>query len=61
MDAPAIRLDESFLRESLTLFHGFKQSVHWDSRMRARKTASFGVSYDYSQMAFPEQPMPPEI
>lgn len=54
MDAPAIRLDESFFGESLTLFHGLKQSVDWDSRMRARKTASFGVSYDYSQMAYPE-------
>ena len=58
MDAPAIHFEELFLDESLQLFHLLKRSVDWDTRMKARKTASFGVSYNYSQIAYPESPMP---
>ena len=30
----------------------------WDGRMRARKTASFGLPYDYSGMTYPPAPWP---
>ncbi|MDQ1817092.1 alpha-ketoglutarate-dependent dioxygenase AlkB [Massilia sp. CCM 9210] len=33
-------------------------TVTWDERMKARKTASFGASYNYSQIAYAESPMP---
>jgi alkylated DNA repair dioxygenase AlkB len=41
----------------LSLFQQLVQTVNWDERMRARKTASYGVSYDYSQMTYPARPM----
>ena len=61
MNAPALRLEERFLSESQQLFQTLKQSVAWDKRMKARKTASFGVFYDYSQITYPESPMPVEL
>jgi alkylated DNA repair dioxygenase AlkB len=35
--------------------------VTWDERMRARKTASFGVPYNYSGQHYDAVPMPPPI
>ena len=55
---PAITHIASFVREAEELFDHLACSVAWDERMRARKTASFGVSYDYSQISYPEAPMP---
>jgi alkylated DNA repair dioxygenase AlkB len=43
------------------LFLHLRDNVIGDERMRARKTASFGVSYDYSQITYPEAPMPLEL
>lgn len=40
------------------LFDLLKESIIWDTRMVMRKTASYGVAYNYSQMSFPYQPMP---
>lgn len=40
------------------LFDRLMSEVQWDERIRSRKTASFGVSYDYSGMAYPETAMP---
>lgn len=34
------------------------KDVAWDDRMKARKTASFGVSYDYSGITYPQTDMP---
>ncbi|ALV04768.1 2-oxoglutarate-Fe(II)-dependent oxygenase superfamily protein [Roseateles depolymerans] len=61
MNSPTIRFEEQFLDGSQALFQKLKQSVTWDVRMKARKTASFGVSYDYSQITYPESPMPAEL
>lgn len=36
-------------------------AIEWDERMRARKTASFGVAYDYSQISYEPVPMPREL
>lgn len=60
-DAPAIHVDERFLAEPQRLFETLKHTVAWDVRMRARKTASFGVSYDYSQISYPETEMPTDL
>lgn len=35
--------------------------VNWDERMSARKTASFGKAYNYSQIAYPFQEFLPEL
>lgn len=58
---PQIRLEHAFWREHAALFRELVDSVVWDERMKARKTASFGVSYDYSQIAYPETEMHPSM
>ena len=35
--------------------------VAWDERMRARKTASFGVPFNYSGITYPYQPIPTRL
>lgn len=61
MNTPAIQLIEEFLIVPDDLFQELKHSVVWDERMKARKTASFGVTYDYSQISYPEIPMPAKL
>lgn len=39
------------------LFVDLETTVVWDERMKARKTASFGVPYNYSQITYPESAM----
>jgi alkylated DNA repair dioxygenase AlkB len=36
-------------------------TVTWDERMRARRTASFGVPYNYSGQQYDATPVPPRI
>ncbi|WP_370663982.1 alpha-ketoglutarate-dependent dioxygenase AlkB [Massilia rubra] len=55
---PPIRLSPGFIADPDALFAALKTGVAWDERMKARKTASFGVSYDYAQIAYEEVPMP---
>jgi alkylated DNA repair dioxygenase AlkB len=43
------------------LFSTLRDNVLWDERMHARKTASFGVAYNYSQMSYPFQAFTPEL
>lgn len=57
MDRPPVHFNPSFFPQPQQLFEHLRASVTWDSRMRARKTASFGVSYDYSQISYATQPM----
>jgi len=52
---------ENFLDNPDSLFEYLKNNVNWDERMMARKTASFGVAYNYSQMNYPFQEMPKEL
>lgn len=37
------------------------REVPWDERIKARKTASFGVPYDYAGLSYAEAPFPPEL
>lgn len=55
---PDVTVVPGFLNEPARLFTALVQSVTWDERLRARKSASFGVSYDYSGMTYPEVEMP---
>jgi len=52
---------ENFIDDSSYLFELLKTNVIWDERMAARKTASFGKAYDYSQIHYPYQEFLPEI
>lgn len=61
MNGPPVNFAPKFLNRSHELFQLLKHSVIWDERMKARKTASFGVSYDYSQINYPESPMPIQL
>ncbi|MFC3150056.1 alpha-ketoglutarate-dependent dioxygenase AlkB family protein [Litoribrevibacter euphylliae] len=55
---PNLIIIENFVKESDSLFLNLKESVNWDERMKARKTASFGVAYDYSGITYPNEDMP---
>ncbi len=55
---PKLLLQPDFIEAAKDLFAMLKASVVWDERMRARKTASFGVAYQYSQITYEEAPMP---
>lgn len=61
MPPPPVRLETDVLPDPEGLFDLLVQTVDWDERMRARKTASFGVSYNYSQMSYDARPMLPEL
>jgi alkylated DNA repair dioxygenase AlkB len=61
MNKPHIHLNPDFIESPDTLFTWLKASVTWDERMKARKTASFGVTYNYSQISYEPVPMPPEL
>jgi alkylated DNA repair dioxygenase AlkB len=61
MEKPPIYQREKFLENPNILFVSLRDNVVWDERMKARKTASFGVSYDYSQIAYPETEMHPSL
>lgn len=58
---PPILLKEGYVADPRQLFEHLMASVRWDERMRARKTASFGVPYNYSQMSYPAAEMPDEL
>lgn len=49
---PNLMLVENFVENPDQLFDDLVTSVVWDERMKARKTASFGVSYDYSGISY---------
>ncbi len=57
-DKPNIILEPNFFPQHTALFEELAQVVTWDESMRARKTASFGKPYDYSQMAYESEELP---
>jgi alkylated DNA repair dioxygenase AlkB len=52
---------EAFVDEPEILYIFLKSSVNWDERMIARKTASFGKAYNYSQIEYPFQAFLPQL
>ena len=55
--APVVRIVEDFLPEHAALFEFFRKSIRWEESMAVRKTASFGVPYNYAQLRYPAVPM----
>lgn len=58
---PGIIYIQSFISSPAQLYELLIASVKWDERMTARKTASFGKAYNYSQMDYPFQAFLPEL
>lgn len=58
LDSGSVRLRTAFLCESLALHEHLATSVVWDTRIRARKSASFGLPYNYSGLEWPAAPFP---
>ena len=56
-----IKFIEYFIENSQNLLEVLVHKIDWDERMKARKTASFGVAYNYSQIEYPNQKFIPEI
>lgn len=52
---------ENFIDNPTELFNILTTNVKWDERMTARKTASFGKAYNYSQIDYPYQDFLPEL
>jgi len=51
-------LIDGYLPNSSNLFEWLEKNIEWDDRMKSRKTASFGVSYDYSEISYFNTGMP---
>lgn len=49
---------KNFLSTPEKVFQYLNKEINWDQRMRSRKTASFGVAYNYSQIEYPKLPIP---
>ncbi|MFP2923993.1 alpha-ketoglutarate-dependent dioxygenase AlkB family protein [Pyxidicoccus sp. 3LG] len=61
LDIEGVELVETFTPEPSQLLERLRRDIDWDTRMRARLTASFGAPYDYSGITYPPVPMPPDI
>lgn len=57
IEPPPIDLRKDFWTDHEALFNELRSAVVWDERLKARMTASFGLSYDYSQMKYPDTEM----
>jgi alkylated DNA repair dioxygenase AlkB len=61
LQEPAINIIDEFLPNHAELFTYLASSVQWDDSMAARRTASFGKPYNYSQISYPDVPMLPGL
>lgn len=61
LDSGALRLRPGFLPHHVGLYATLVESVAWDTRLKARKSASFGQPYNYSGIEWPLVPFPERI
>ncbi|MBN9118409.1 MAG: alpha-ketoglutarate-dependent dioxygenase AlkB [Planctomycetes bacterium] len=61
LDSGSIRLLTEFLPDGHGLYEHLAATVTWDTRIRARKSASFGRPYNYSGIEWPAAPFPDTI
>ncbi len=52
-----LRIDDGFIIDQMALFNTLRDTIAWEGSMAARRTASFGVPYNYAQMTYPAVPM----
>jgi alkylated DNA repair dioxygenase AlkB len=60
-DSGLVRLLPEVVPNSLALYEHLAASVVWDTRIRARKSMSFGLPYNYSGIEWPAAPFPDAI
>ena len=60
-DCGSILLLTDFIPGSLPLYESLLSSISWDTRIRARKSMSFGLPYNYSGIEWPGAPLPDPI
>jgi alkylated DNA repair dioxygenase AlkB len=58
---PGVLYFEGFLRDQRAVFDWAVANVPWDERIKARKTASYGLPYNYKGLDYAYQPFPPEL
>jgi alkylated DNA repair dioxygenase AlkB len=58
---PNLTIVDDFLPQQDELFQILVKTIPWDTSMSARKTASFGVPYNYVQMTYAAAPMHPAL
>lgn len=56
-----IQYFDNFLQNPNVLYNFLEGQINWDLRMKSRKTASFGIAYNYSQVSYPEKNMIPQL
>ena len=56
-----VKVWKEYVERHENLFEHLRAAVHWETSMRARWTASYGVPYNYSQMSYPERPFPARL
>ncbi|MBA4192389.1 MAG: alpha-ketoglutarate-dependent dioxygenase AlkB [Planctomycetaceae bacterium] len=61
IEVPGMWVVDEFLPDTRALFTLLTGTTAWDERMRARKTASFGVPYNYSGITYPVAPVPEPV
>lgn len=61
LEAGSIRLLLDFVPDSRALYEHLAASVDWDTRLKARKSMSFGLPYNYSGIEWPEAPFPDAV
>lgn len=61
MLSPNIVLIEKFIENDKALFDFLMQTIIWNDKFTVRKTASFGIAYQYSGVSYEEQPFSPTI
>ena len=61
IETPSLLIIEKFLDTQWVIFQTLLSTVKWDETMKARKTASFGVPYNYLQMSYKMAPMHPHL
>src|SRR5579872_6916250 len=49
---------DDFLADPGSVYDHLVNHADWDERMAIRKTASYGVAYNYSQISYPYRPLP---
>ncbi|MFN6480051.1 alpha-ketoglutarate-dependent dioxygenase AlkB [Nostoc sp. DedQUE07] len=61
MNEPDLLISDLFLPNSHSLFNSLVSIINWDERIQARKTASFGSPYNYSNISYDSCPMLNEL
>lgn len=61
LEPPHLLIEEHFVDAPDALMRALLDELPWEGSMAARRTASFGVPYNYAQMVYPAAPFPPRL